>query len=699
MNSTQTDDQFVAQSVADSQQAESSNRNESSNLWKSVREKLELPLAVTAGAALLVGWLGSLTNVMPSSVSWGCYLACYLLGGFYATADAVLDLRRSKFRIDFLMIVAALGAAWLGRWGEGALLLFLFSLGHALESFALGRARSAIKSLGELTPRTAIRIDGSKQQELSVDELQIGDTVLVKPNFRVAADGVVVQGASNVNQAPITGESIPVDKWALAKSEFEATPIESIPQEHRVYAGSINGSGSLHVQVTSLAQDSTLARVVHLVNEASSQKSPTQLFADRFERVFVPVVLIFVTLLLFAFVLIDEPFADSFYRAMAVLIGASPCALAISTPSAILSGVARGAQSGVLIKGGGPLEKLGCITTVAFDKTGTLTNGDPHLTDVIPLNGSTELDLLSIAILAERQSDHPLAAAVVKDGLLRLSQLQAESFEENRSSVDRVRSVTGKGIVAQLADAEIRVGNLSLFDDWEHRHSTVLIDTIELLQSQGRTTMLVAHDGKILGVLGLMDTPRQNAAAVVRQLRKLQVDQIVILSGDSQTVVDAIAQELNIDKGYGGLMPSEKRNRLLQLKTATGNSKPITVAMVGDGVNDAPALATADVGIAMAAAGSAISLETADVALMGNDLQRIGFAIGLGRKTSQIIKQNIWISLTTVVILVPLCLMGLQIGWAVVFHEGSTVAVVFNALRLLMLRDSFAEETRYDLSN
>lgn len=688
LNSTQTDEQ----TVADSCQPESSNLTESSNTWRSVREKLELPLAVTAGAALLVGWLGSLTTVMPSPVSWGCYLACYLLGGFYATADAVLDLRQSKFRIDLLMIVAALGAAWLGRWGEGALLLFLFSLGHALESFALGRARSAIQSLGELTPRTAIRIDGSQQQEVSVDELQIGDTILVKPNFRVAADGIVVQGASNVNQAPITGESIPVDKWALADPQFEATQTESIPLEHRVYAGSINGSGSLHVQVTSLAQDSTLARVVHLVNEASSQKSPTQLFADRFERVFVPVVLTFVTLLLFAFVLIDEPFADSFYRAMAVLIGASPCALAISTPSAILSGVARGAQSGVLIKGGGPLEKLGCITTVAFDKTGTLTNGDPHLTDVIPLNGSTELDLLSIAILAERQSDHPLAAAVVKDGLLRLSQLHADSLEGTQSIVDRVQSVTGKGIIAHLADAEIRVGNLSLFKDWEQRHSTALIDTIESLQSQGRTTMLVAHDGKILGVLGLMDTPRQNAAAVVRQLRKLQVTRMVILSGDSQAVVDAIAQQLDIDQGYGGLMPADKRNKLLQLKTMTGNSKSITVAMVGDGVNDAPALATADVGIAMAAAGSAISLETADVALMGNDLQRIGFAIGLGRKTSRIIKQNIWISLTTVVILVPACLMGLQIGWAVVFHEGSTVAVVFNALRLLMLRDSFAQE-------
>ena len=397
-------------------------------------EKTELVFSLLCGGLLLIGWLlSALTQVTPW-VPWSLYLAAYFFGGFFTFREAIANIRAGRFEIDFLMLVAAVGAATLGEWAEGALLLFLFSLGHSLEHYAMGRAKRAIEALAELTPQTALVRREGNTVEVPVEQLRPGDVVIVKPNERIAADGFVIKGEGSVNQAPITGESVPVDKRAVDDPRKAAANPDQLDPQYRAFAGTINGSGALEIQVTKLASESTLARVVQMVSEAETQKSSTQLFADKFERYFVPAALALVVLLLFAWAVIDEPFSASFYRAMAVLVAASPCALAISTPSAVLSGVARAARGGVLVKGGGPLENLGRLGAIAFDKTGTLTEGKPRLTDAVSFNGVAEDELLRVAIAVESLSDHPLASAVVRGGKERLksdSALEAHDVQKH----------------------------------------------------------------------------------------------------------------------------------------------------------------------------------------------------------------------------------------------------------------------------
>ena len=389
--------------------------------------KSELIFAVLCGVFLLVGWLIETFAELNDWIPLGCYIAAYLFGGYYTVIEAIEKIRAGKFEIDFLMIVAAAGAASLGAWAEGALLLFLFSIGHALEGYAMGRAKRAIEALSELAPKTArVRREGN-ESEISVEELVVGDIVIIKPDERVPADGFVIAGESSVNQAPITGESVPVDKRPVEDVATAASDPESLPPEHRAFAGTINQSGSLEIQVTKLASENTLARVVTMVSEAETRVSPTQKFTKKFERYFVPSVIAGVILLLFAPLVIDETFSESFYRAMAVLVAASPCALAIATPSAVLSGVARAARGGILVKGGGPLESLGSLDAIAFDKTGTLTEGEPKVTDVRTAEGVDETELLRTAIAVEDLSKHPLAKAVVRDGKKRLSEGQSIS--------------------------------------------------------------------------------------------------------------------------------------------------------------------------------------------------------------------------------------------------------------------------------
>ncbi len=642
--------------------------DEHSHGW--LGEKTELIFAGICGALLLFGWTLSMVSSAEPTL-WVVYLSAYVFGGFFTFREAFDNIRAYRLEIDLLMLVAAIGAATLGAWAEGALLLFLFSLGHALEHYAMGRAKRAIEALSELTPQTAIIRREGKTEEIPVEQLKINDITIVKPNERIPADGFVVKGESSVNQAPITGESVPVDKKAVENSSQASDNPERLGSEYRVFAGTINGSGVLEVQVTKTSSESALARMVQMVSEAETQKSPTQRFTDRFERYFVPGVLAFVVLLLFAGVVIDEPFRDSFYRAMAVLVAASPCALAISTPSAVLSGVARAARGGVLVKGGRPLESLGQLSAIAFDKTGTLTEGKPQLTDVETMDGIEKDQLLRVAIAVEKLSDHPLAAAVVKGGQERLKKdtdLQAHD----------VQSITGRGVKATIDKDVVYIGKDSLFSEVE---GTPLPDTlrttVEKLKSNGRTTMIVRAGKSYLGVLGLMDTPRVSAKEVVSQLRTLGIKRMVMLSGDNPQVAKAVAEQVGIDEAIGDLMPNDKVNAIKNLNSEEG------VAMVGDGVNDAPAMASATVGIAMGAAGSDVALETADVALMADDLKTLPFAVGLSRQTSWIIRQNLWFSLGMVAFLIPATVFGLQMGAAVMFHEGSTLIVVFNALRLL----------------
>lgn len=637
-------------------------------------ERTELVFSLLCGGLLLTGWLLSALTDITAWVPWGLYVAAYFFGGIFTLLEAIENIRRGRFEIDFLMLVAAIGAATLGEWAEGALLLFLFSLGHALEHYAMGRAKRAIEALAELAPQTAVVRREGTTAEVPVEQLRPGDVVVVKPNERIAADGFVIQGESSVDQAPITGESVPVDKRAVDDPQKAAANPEQLEPQYRTFAGTINGSGALEIQVTKLAGESTLARVVKMVNEAEAQKSPTQLFTDKFERYFVPAVLAFVVLLLFAWAVIDEPFGVSFYRAMAVLVAASPCALAISTPSAVLSGVARAARGGVLVKGGGPLENLGRLGAIAFDKTGTLTEGKPRLTDVVGSEGVAEDELLRVAIAVESLSDHPLAAAVVRGGKERLksdSGLQAHD----------VQSITGRGVKATVDGQPVYLGKDSLFAEVEGPPlPDALRASVEKLKAGGRTTMVVRRGDTYLGVLGLMDTPREAAKNVIARLRALGIRRMIMLSGDNQQVADAVAKEVGIDEALGDLMPDDKVAAIKKLSAQEG------VAMVGDGVNDAPAMANATVGIAMGAAGSDVALETADVALMADDLNHLPFAVGLSRQTSRVIRQNLWFSLGMVAFLVPATVLGLRMGVAVLFHEGSTLLVVFNALRLLAYR-------------
>jgi Cd2+/Zn2+-exporting ATPase len=639
-------------------------------------ENTELIFAIICGALLGLGYVISTSTNAAAWLPSALYIAAYGFGGFYTLREAVDSLRIGRFEIDTLMLVAAAGAAALGKWAEGALLLFLFSLGHALEHYAMGRARRAIEALAELAPRTAeVRRDGGVS-EIPVEELAVGDIVVVKPHARIPGDGFVVAGTSSVDQAPVTGESVPVDKRPVDDPKRAADRPESLESDRRVYAGTINGNGALDIQIIRRTADTTLARVVRMVTEAEAQKSPTQLFTDRFERVFVPVVLVFALILLFAWMVVDEPFRDSFYRAMAVLVAASPCALAIATPSAVLSGVARAARGGVLVKGGGPLENLGTLKAIAFDKTGTLTVGKPSITDIIPAPGADERQLLTVAVAAESLSDHPLAAAVVRDGRARLGS------DVVLPKASDMRSITGRGLAAQVEDELVYVGKKEMFAEVGGAQLPAEVRaSIDDLEQKGRTTMIVRRGDRYLGVLGLMDTPRAPAKKVIARLRELGISRMIMISGDNQRVAEAVAKQVGLDEAWGDLMPEDKVEAVERLRAQQ------KVAMVGDGVNDAPAMANATVGIAMGAAGSDVALETADVALMADNLEHLPFAVGLSRHTRAIIQQNLWLSFGMVMLLIPATVLGLQIGVAVLFHEGSTLVVVANALRLLAYND------------
>ena len=618
-------------------------------------EYRELIVSVIAGALLLSGWLVGLRDD-GHWISVGLLAGSIVLGGYYAMRDAWQSIRERQLDIDVLMVVAAMGAAALGQWAEGALLLVLFSLGHALEHLAMDRARHAIEALADLAPKTALVLRDGVELELAVEDLLRGDKVLVRPGQRIPADGKVLEGSSAVDQAAITGESMPVDKAVDAL----------------VFAGTVNGEGLLTVEVTKLSKDSSLARMVELVAEAQTEKSPTQRFVTRFEKVFVPLVLIGVVALIVIPPLLGMPFAESFYRAMAVLVAASPCALAIATPSAVLAGVARAARGGVLIKGGAHLENLRTLSVIAFDKTGTITTGKPSVTDVIVLKGD-EATLLATAASVESRSGHPLAQAVVQAALARKLEWPPASD---------VQAANGKGVHAQVSSARVSIGNLRLFE-----HDGVpdsVREQVSRLESLGKTTMLVRADGVFLGLLALADTPRPGMRQLFARLASLGVRRAVMLTGDNEQVAKAVAASVGITDVRAGLLPEEKLKVIDELLKDYGQ-----VAMVGDGVNDAPAMARATIGIAMGGAGTDVALETADVALMADDLSRLPFAIALSRASHTIIQQNLWAAFGVVALLIPATLFGwASMGIAVLIHEGATVLVVLNALRLLRFVDS-----------
>ncbi|MCG9970870.1 heavy metal translocating P-type ATPase [Christiangramia crocea] len=642
-------------------------------------ERTELIFAILSGVFLLTGFLLDVFGELNFIYVLIPYLISYFFGGYYTVRLAIEELSHARFQIDFLMLVAAVGAAFLDKWAEGALLLFLFSLGHALEHLAMDKARKSIESLTKLSPKKALRKQGDDYVEVSIKELKVGDIIRIQPNTTVAADGVILSGSPSINQAPITGESIPVDKEPVSDPDKEYASDQEIPQKSRVYAGTINGDSSIEIKVIKESQDSTLNRLITMVQEAQEKKSPTQLLADNFEKFYVPAVLTLVILLNFAFLVIDESWSQSFYRSMAALVAASPCALAISTPSAVLSGIARAARGGVLVKGGKPLEDLGTLRALAFDKTGTLTEGKPKLTDLVLLNGLSNDAFLRNVIALESSSNHPLARAVVRDGKERM---------EVQNGIPEVRhseAIQGKGIKGEVDGSMLRIGNLELYNESGGVPSEVK-QKVENLEKEGKTVMLVQHNKEFSGILGLMDTPREAAKPTLAKLKKIGIKKMIMLTGDNQKVADAVASEIGITQAFGSLLPEEKVERIKQLEKEESK-----IAMVGDGVNDAPAMASSTVGIAMGAAGSDVALETADIALMADKLEILPFAIALSRKSQQIVRQNLWISLGVVALLLPATIFGwANIGIAVVFHEGSTVVVVLNALRLLGFKDRYS---------
>lgn len=637
----------------------------------------ELIFSILCGIFLGIGFLLDKTTSLPFLLILGFYIGAYFLGGYFTAKEAIQTITRGGFEIDFLMLAAALGAAFLGSWAEGALLLFLFSLGHALEHYAMEKARKSIESLTELTPKTALLKQNEQIIEVGIEHLKKSDIIVVKPDTKIPADGIVIKGSSSVNQAPITGESIPVDKEAFKDVNISPEGASKLEAKYRVFAGTINGNDLLEIKVTKEASDSTLARLVKMVNEAQTQKSPTQQFTDKFEKYFVPIILILVVLLCFSFVIINESFSSSFHRAISVLVAASPCALAISTPSAVLSGVARAAHAGVLIKGGRPLEDLGTLTAIAFDKTGTLTEGNPKVTHIIPLGDITETGLLETAIAVESLSDHPIAKAVVRDGTQMLNKAITIRAHD-------LQSAHGKGLRAILGDDEIYAGNMVLFDSLNDQSAPdgEIRKQITALEQAGNTTLLFRRNRDYIGIISLMDTPRAEAAGTLEELKKIGIQKMIMLTGDNQEAANTIAAEIGITKALGNLLPEEKVAAIEKIIREENK-----VAMVGDGVNDAPAMAKSTVGIAMGAAGSDVALETADIALMGDQLSLLPFAIRLSRKAKSIIKQNLWISLGMVTLLIPLTMFDIaSIGPAVIAHEGSTLVVVLNALRLLGFR-------------
>ncbi len=573
------------------------------------------------------------------------------VGTFRKLATGVLD-------VELLMLLAAIGATLMGRVGEAAVLLFLFALGHALEHLAMRRATRAIEALGDFAPAVARRIqNGDVEEEVGVAELSPGDIVRVRSTERIPIDGVVCRGESGIDQSPITGESVPV----------------AVRDGAEVFAGTLNLDAVIDIKATSGAGETLMARMVRMVEEARQRKAPTERTAERFTRVYVPMVLIAVVLL----IVLPPSFqwlgwSESAARAMTVLVGASPCALAISTPAAVLAGIARTARGGVLVKGGGALEELGVVRAIAFDKTGTLTEGRPTLGNVVLVADASRERALGFAAAVERESTHPLARAVVA---------AAEGIERIEATSSEV--VPGFGMKGMVDGRPVLVGGRGLLDRESIEIPDSLTRAADAASEVGRTVAYVAIDQVAVALFELADSARLEAAAVIRRLRSLGIRPMVMLSGDRRQPAEQIASRLGLDGVRAELLPEGKIAAIADLRRDHAH-----VAMVGDGVNDAPALAEATVGVAMGGCGTDVALEAADVVLMADDLSRLPFAVKAARKTRSIILQNVFASMSIVVFLIVLGSLGItNLATAVVLHEGSTVLVVLNALRLLRLRD------------
>jgi Cd2+/Zn2+-exporting ATPase len=619
---------------------------------------------------MLLGGFGTSLGLDAELKVW-FFLVAYLAGGWRAAIKGVRSLLTGTIDVDLLMILAALGAAYVNHAFEGAILLFLFSLSNTLQEMAIERSRSAISALMKLRPETALCKRGAETKLVKIEELVVGDRVIVRPGESIPVDGTVAEGTSSVNQASITGESLPVEK----------KPGDTL------FAGTLNEQGGLDMCVTKIATESTLAKLIELVEKAQGQKATTQRFLEKAEQWYAMGVILFTAALVVVPIYIfHEPFQSTFYRAMTVMVVASPCALVISTPASILSAIAAAARRGVLFKGGVYLEKAAAIEIVAFDKTGTLTEGRPVVTDlqVIVHPQHSELDtasfreeLLWLTAAVEARSEHPVARAIVAEAKRRRIPIER---------CTKFQSVAGHGVSAEVAGRRIAVGNLKYFDGYESPERISLEQQMDLLHDAGKTGMLVGEikgDDKnatvhYLGFVAVADKVRPEAPAMIAKLRELGVKRIAMLTGDNKRVAAAVGKACGVDEVHADLLPQDKVRVIAKLKLAG------RTAMIGDGVNDAPALATADVGVAMGAAGTDVAMETADVVLMSDALDGIPFTLALSRRTRTVVFQNLSFALGVIVVLIISALgFHLPLPLGVVGHEGSTVLVCLNGLRLL----------------
>ncbi len=580
-----------------------------------------------------------------------------LTGGYKLLIQGLKNLAAFQFDMRTLMTVAVIGAAAIGEWGEAAVVVILFAVSEALESYSMDKARESIRSLLDIAPKQALIRRNGKEISVSVDDIQVSDLMLVKPGQKLAMDGVVVKGTSAVNQAAITGESVPAFK------ETGST----------VYAGTLNEDGYLEVEVTKLAKDTTLAKIIHLVEEAQAERAPSQAFIDKFAAWYTPAIILFALILAVVPPLFFGSWHDWLYRGLAVLVVGCPCALIVSTPVSIVTAIGHAAKHGVLIKGGVYLEKAGALSAIAFDKTGTLTKGVPEVTDTFPFSDQTDKELLLIAAALEKKSGHPLAAAVTRHA-------DKELLEYRHLPVEDFSSMTGQGVKGRIKGIEYYLGSPNLLAGMVDI-SRKLSNQILALQQKGKTVLVLGTDKELLGLIAVADSIRESSKASIEKLHTSQI-KTVMLTGDNSETARSIAEQLGIDEVQAERMPEEKLEYIKQMQ------KEQDVAMVGDGINDAPALAASSVGIAMGGAGTDTALETADIALMADDLEKLPFTMELSRRTLQIIKQNVSFALLIKLVALLLVIPGWLTLWMAIFADmGATLIVTLNGLRLLKVKE------------
>lgn len=612
-------------------------------------------LIITSGILIALGFIGSFTGVSPF-ITTLMYAMAMVISGYKPVKSAFYSIKSRSLDMNVLMSAAALGAAFIGEWLEGATVVWLFALGTTLQNMSLEKTRDSIRNLMNLAPSEAWIKVGSQLMKKPVEEVSVGDILVVKPGDRIPLDGEIVTGESSVNQAPITGESIPVDKQA----------------GDTVYAGTINENGSLEVKVTKLVEDTTIAKIIHLVEEAQEQKAPTQAFIDKFAGIYTPIVFVLALVVMVIPPLLNfGTWGEWFYKGLELLVVACPCALVISTPVAIVSAIGNAAKNGVLIKGGTFLEKAGAINAIAFDKTGTLTEGKPNVSQINALRTSED-ELLSIALTLEEYSTHPIAQTIVRYANDKgIQAKQGELF----------KSIVGKGVQATIGGEVYYAGNARLFDEMEIPLGEAKA-SVEDLHSKGKTVVIIGTRKEIIGVISVADTIRTTTVNALNGLKKAGVNQVVMLTGDNEGTAKMISKETSVNRYFAELLPEDKVEAIKQLQREGHN-----VAMVGDGINDAPALATADLGIAMGGAGTDTAMETADIVLMADNLEKLPHTINLSRKALSIIKQNIWFSLIVKFVALALIFPGWLTLWlAVLSDTGAAIIVILNALRLVKVK-------------